>query len=437
MAWVLIAFIAVYSIDIGHGFIKDDFSWILHRPTTLTAAFTDTPMGFFRPLVALSFELNERLFGLAPAPYAWTNLLCAAAIAVLVAATTASLGFGRLGGAFAAGLWAFNFHGINMALLWTSGRTSLVGALGAAAAALAFSRARYRLAGVCVLAALLGKEEPLLLPVVFAAWAILDARAESRALAAAALRAAWPSFLAVAVYFVLRSRTDAFTPATAPDVYQLHAGAVIANAVQYLDRALTFTAAVVGLAWLVFSRHRLRTDELERRTIAKGLVWLVLGFALTIMIASRSSLYAVYPSIGAALVGVAVGRALWRTIPDARRGTACAAALALPLVLWPVYHARNQRLKNEGALSTTLLARVERELTLRPSLARIVVYDDPAARPSAASALGETLPDAVFLTTGRHMPALIVPVSPPAFPERDGDNETLELLVAEGAVKAR
>lgn len=436
MAWVLVAFIAVYSIDIGHGFIKDDFSWILHRPATLTAAFTDTPMGFYRPLVALSFGLSERLFGLTPAPYAWTNLLCAAAIAVLVAATTASLGFGRLGGAFAAGLWAFNFHGINMALLWTSGRTSLVGALGAAAAALAFSRARYRLAGVCTLAALLGKEEPLLLPVVFAAWAILDARADGRA-PTAALRATWPSFLAVAVYFVLRSRTEAFTPATAPDVYQLHAGAIATNAVRYLDRALTFTAAVVGLAWLVFSRQRVRPDQLERRTIAKGLVWLVLGFALTIMIASRSSLYAVYPSIGAALVGVAIGRALWRTIPDVRRGAACAAALALPLVLWPVYHARNQRLKNEGALSTTLLAQVERELTLRPSLARIVVYDDPAARPSAASALGETLPDAVFLTTGRQMPSVIVPVSPPAFPERDADNETLELLVAEGAVKAR
>ncbi len=332
--WVLACLAIVYGGDIGRGFIKDDFSWILHDPLRapggLASAFTETPMGFYRPLVALSFALNDRLFGLAPTPYAWTNLALAAAIAVLVAAAVSALGFGRLGGAFAAGLWAFNLNGINMALLWTSGRTSLIGALGAAAAAVAFARRRYALAGIFTLAALLGKEEPLLLPLVFAIWTAVDAPDGARPRLAAAARATWPSWLAVAVYFALRARTPAFTPATAPDVYQLHAAAIAANVLQYLDRSLTFTAAVLAIAWLVFSRRRLALDDLERRTAIKGAAWLVLGFALTILIASRSSLYAVFPSIGSAIIGVALGRALWRTMPERRRDAAFAAPSSCP-----------------------------------------------------------------------------------------------------------
>jgi len=441
LAWVLVVFALAYGADLGRGFIKDDFRWILHGPLHapggLGAVFTETPMGFYRPLVTLSFAVNEWVSGLAPAPYAWTNFALAVTIAVLVALTVASLGFGRIAGAFAAGLWAFNLHGINMALLWTSGRTSLLGALGATAAALAFTQRRFVLAGALTLLALLGKEEPILLPLVFALWAAIDAPPERRARLTSAVRASWPAFAAVGAYFLLRSRTDAFTPATAPAVYQLHAGAIAGNTLQYLDRSLTFTAAVLGLGWLAFSRRALALDALERPTAIKGAVWLVFGFALTIMVASRSSLYAVYPSIGSALIGVAIGRALWRSIPPARTAAARAAALVLPLALWPVYHARNQRLKDEGALSTMLLARIGAELAAHPDLSRIIVYDDPAARPSATSALGETLPDAVRLTTGTDIPAVIVPVMPGMFPNDSAEAGTLALLVDGGAVIAR
>ncbi len=441
LAWVLVCFAIVYGGDIGRGFIKDDFSWILHSPLhaagDVPRAFTDTPMGFYRPLVAISFGVDERLFGLAPRGYAWTNFVVAAGVALLVAATAASMGFGRLGGAWAAALWAFNLHGINMALLWVSGRTSLLGAFGAALAALAFTRRRFLLAGACTLVALLGKEEPLLLPLVFALWTALDARAEDRdgrRAGAAIARATWPSFLAVTIYLLIRSQTLAFTPATAPDVYQLRPSAILANALPYLDRSLTFTTAALTLAWLVFSRRTPVLDALERRTVAKGLVWLVLGFALSIMVASRSSLYAVLPSIGSAIAGVAVGRAIWRTIPPRRAAVAVGAALALPLALWPVYHARNQRLKDEAILSSAILATIHEHLAARPDVSRIVVFDDPAARPSATSALGEKLDDAVRLTAGRALPATIVPDAVlPAIASPD----TLELLVERGTVVAR
>jgi hypothetical protein len=441
LGWVLLCLVLVYGGDIGRGFIKDDFSWILHDPLRapggLASAFTETPMGFYRPLVAIAFGVNDWISGLAPAPYAWTNLAMAAAIAGLVFVLVSGLGFGRLGGAFAAGLWAFNLHGINMALLWTSGRTSLLGALGAAAAAAAFVRRRYGLAGLFTLAALLGKEEPLLLPVVFAIWAALDGAGDRARVPRAAARATWPAWAAVAVYFILRSRTEAFTPATAPGVYQLHASAIAANALQYLDRSLTFTAAVLALGWLAFSRRPLAFEPIERRTILKGAVWLVFGFALTTMIASRSSLYAVYPSIGSALIGVALGRAIWKTMPPGRRDVATAAALLLPLALWPVYHLRNARLKDEGALSTMVMARIHEAVAAHPSISRIVVYDDPDDRPSASSALGEKLPDAVQLTTGRDIPAVLVPVPPGVMPANKAGSGVLELVVNDGTITTR
>jgi hypothetical protein len=443
LACVLVAFAIIYGGDVGRGFIKDDFSWILNSPldsfADLRRAFTATPMGFYRPLVTISFGLNERLFGLAPAGYAWTNLVLAALITVLIAALVVSMGFSGPAGAFAAGLWAFNVHGLNMALLWTSGRTSLIGTLGAVAAALAFTRRRFTLAGVCTLGALLGKEEPLLLPIVFAIWAMIDERAAGGGWSAAprvAVRQTWPSVLALMVYLTLRVQTAAFTPGTAPAVYQLHPSAMLDNVLPYLDRSLTFTGGVLLFGWIVFSRRELTIDGEERRTLAKGLAWLVLGFALTIMVVSRSSLYVVLPSVGSALMGLAVGRAIWRSIPARRATRATGAALIVPLALWPVYHARNARLKNEAILSSAVLATIRAAVNERPDIVRIVVRDDPAARPSATSALGEQLGDAVRLVTARPIACTIVPAGS-SEDKSAADPTTLALSVSDGAISAR
>ena len=67
---------------------------------------------------------------------------------------------------FAAGVWLMNFHGINMAVLWISGRTALLLTLFAVLAAIAAARGRPAAAAILAFAAMLSKEEAVLLPVV-------------------------------------------------------------------------------------------------------------------------------------------------------------------------------------------------------------------------------------------------------------------------------
>ncbi|MNC96546.1 hypothetical protein D3C83_139460 [compost metagenome] len=59
----------------------------------------------------------------------------------------------------AAATWLFNFHAVNMAVLWLSGRTALLVTLFALASAHAMLRGRALLAGGACLLALLSKEE--------------------------------------------------------------------------------------------------------------------------------------------------------------------------------------------------------------------------------------------------------------------------------------
>ena len=66
---VFLLFVALnlaYLPDIGHGFIKDDFAWILHGRldgVQDAVALFGRSLGFYRPLVALSFGGNTALFG--------------------------------------------------------------------------------------------------------------------------------------------------------------------------------------------------------------------------------------------------------------------------------------------------------------------------------------------------------------------------------------
>ena len=66
----------------------------------------------------------------------------------------------------AAAVWAFNFHGINMGVLWLSGRTSLLVTCFALAAAIAAAARHRGWLFVATLLALLCKEEAMLLPAV-------------------------------------------------------------------------------------------------------------------------------------------------------------------------------------------------------------------------------------------------------------------------------
>ena len=119
----------VYAPAAGRGFVKDDFHWIrtsaVDRLRDVPELFTrDT--GFYRPLVSVSFAANHAVSGIEPRGYGWTNLALAFTAAALVIGFARALGLPRVPALLAGSAWLLNFHGINMAVLWISGRTALL-----------------------------------------------------------------------------------------------------------------------------------------------------------------------------------------------------------------------------------------------------------------------------------------------------------------------
>ncbi len=448
LAWLTACLVLLYAFDMGRGFVKDDFGWILHSRLAkwpdVWAAFADPPGGFFRPIVALSFGIDERLFGLTPAAYAWTNLAVVVVTGVAVVCLAESLGLGQGAAVGAAAFWALNFHGVPGALMWISGRTSLLTTMFAACAALAVVRRRHAAGGALTFCALLSKEEPLLLPLIFAAWSAMDVYGEAtggpeegqlRTAAAAIVRRAGPSLAALAAYLLLRSRSHAFTPSTAPAYYRLSLSPLVigANALEYLDRSCTFIAAVLLVSAVMFARGRPRMNAAERLIAMKGAVWLALGFGVTILIPVRSSLYVCFPSVGSALAGAAIGEAIWRGVPVRRHRAAVATWLLVPIVLLPVYRARNRRLKDEAMLSALALTRIGEAWPADGNVRRVVIYDEPAVHPSMASAFGDLLPDAVELAVGRRVPVATMPHRPP--PDAAAADGVLRLELRDGDLR--
>ena len=162
-------FAAIYADGLGRGFVKDDFRWIaaadIHSAGDLQRIFA-TNVGFYRPLVTLSFAIDRGVWNLDPRGYAFTNLMLLVADAGLLFALARRLSLSSAASLFAVAAWMFNFHGINMALLWLSGRTALLLCLFSTTAVLAWLRSLRLAAVLLTCAAMLCKEEAVVLPLL-------------------------------------------------------------------------------------------------------------------------------------------------------------------------------------------------------------------------------------------------------------------------------
>jgi len=111
---------------LGHSFYRDDFGWVEraidaapHPVRWFTLAGTD-----FRPLASLSFVLNLKASGLAPAGYYAFNLLLHLANVALLMALVLRLSGGSLRAAGIAGLlFGVGFAHYGEAVYWICGRT--------------------------------------------------------------------------------------------------------------------------------------------------------------------------------------------------------------------------------------------------------------------------------------------------------------------------
>jgi hypothetical protein len=471
------ALLLAYVPDLGHGFVKDDFGWIRGariESANDAAALLTRNNGFYRPLVSATFALNYAVSGMGPLAYGVTNFALLLACAALLFMVARRLSLPATPSALAAALWAFNFHGINMAVLWVSGRTALLLSCAALASTLAVLNGRMMLGGVFCLLAMLSKEEAVVLPFLLASWtamrsqtqilhslrsriAVLGARSapsrysqpakgeapqpkgyQGRALGwlypARRLSSMWPLLAALAIYFVLRLQSGAFWPATAPSYYRLtiQPSILFRNALEYLDRGATWPVAVALLVAIAARTRPILAPD-ERRILALGALWFAFGYAITVSVPVRSSLYAVFPSIGACIAVAAVVAALIRQQPS-RTLRALAVASVIPLLLVPVYRARNVRLVAPADLSATVLRDVERAATPFPAGVHLVLIDDPAARFTLDAAFGGLLPDALALTLGDQFEGEILAAGDVSNAPRDG---TLVLGLHNGRLESR
>jgi|SoiMethySBSTD1v2_1073268.scaffolds.fasta_scaffold00074_65 hypothetical protein len=390
--------LAIYLPQAGHGFVQDDFRWIVE---SRVASLGEVPrlffanVGFYRPLVSLSFAIDYALWGTDAFGYALTNVafyLLAAALLYLLARR-----FGLTPAAAVAtmAVWMFNFSGVNMALLWLSGRTALLVTVFSLLCTHAVVRRRYWVAAAMSTAAVLCKEEAVVLPLFFA---IVLVASERR------LAAAWktvPMWTGLAAYLLLRSHSGAFWPADAPSYYRLSfaPGLLLRNFVEYADRSAT-VALIVAVAFALVGRIRpadFNADE--RRVLTFAIIWLPAMFGLTVFLPVRSSLYALLPSVGSALIAGVFAAVAQRT-HQPRFDRTAAVMIVLVVLLTPVYRARNVRWVKPAELTEQVMTTLVRDLR-NAAPGRVVVIDDPAERFNLTTAFGGLFQDALLLRLGK------------------------------------
>jgi hypothetical protein len=347
--------------------------------------------------------------------YGLTNFFLALGCAAAVWALGRSAALPVAVALFAAALWLFNFHGINMALLWLSGRTSLLLTFFALGTVIAAVKRRPFWMFACALLALGSKEEAVVLPLICAVWAAdsltvgswLDRGREL----ASGIRRTWPTILALVVYLIARTRTGAYTAISAPPYYQFtFSPATIAeNVMQYADRSMTIFAIAI-VVWALAVGVRPSLCRIDRELAIKGVAWVVAGFAVTLWLPVRSSLYAVFPSVGIALITGAIVSAMSEASPPARFNRAALGALVFPFLLLPVYWSRNVRWVELAELTTDTVRAIDAEAATIPSGTVIELRDDRSTRANFGAAFAGLTEEASRLHFGLRYRLWIAPV---------------------------
>jgi hypothetical protein len=439
-----IVFLAVYLPAAGHGFISDDFGWLMHnRIGTLSDLWriVRSDNGFYRPVVALSFAANQLAFGLNARAYGMTNVMLAALCGASVYVLCRALQLPRGAATFASALWLLNLHGVNMAILWISGRTALLATAAAVSCAAALLSGRSLLASALLTVAVFSREDAALLPLVIAGWLYVFRRQFEFRIQ----RGRWLliSVAIVAAYFAVRSTTNAMTPATAPSYYRftVEPRVLIRNIAEYADRTSTLSVATLLLLGVMLRPRTLALDSRSLAFVAAGVGWAGAFLLPALLLPVRSSLYACLPAAGICVATAALAARWWQVSSPERRRHALIGAVIVPTLLAPVYDARTDRWVRMAEFSTHALTDLDRALKPFPDDSEIVIVDDRTTRANMASVFSTLLRDAFQVTTGRFMTFYVEPPIPNAFANSGGSAscngcEELRLVVKDGALQA-
>jgi hypothetical protein len=437
----VVLFLIVYVVLPYHGLMIDDYAWILQSRVRaiddLLGLFTHSS-GFYRPIVGVSFALNNAIAGSHVASYGIVNVAIALACAAAIRSLGRALGLTRGAALFMACVWLLNFQGIRTAVQWVSGRSELLLVLFLALSATALVRHRLVASVVWLSLALFTKEEAIVFPAILLVWMYLlrkDGRWTRTSLVTWTVGTAGVALL----YLLARHAAGAITPATAPEYYRFTFApqTIWRHAYIYADQILTFPLLVTGVATLLLGRAfdaGIRTSKPASVACALGALWVLGGYALTLFVPVRSDLYSCLPSVGVCLVAAVWCERAWQHASTSRRTRALAAILVACIVLSPVYYLRTRSRSRLMAFGAQALNDIEQAVATLPSGSEVVIYDDPDARatntPNLEDAFGSMLDEAYELVSGRRMQFRI------EVPDDAGPEGALRLQLVDGRVRA-
>jgi hypothetical protein len=437
----VVLFLIVYVVLPNHGLMIDDYAWILQSRVRaiddLLGLFTHSS-GFYRPIVGVSFALNNAIAGSHVASYGIVNVAIALACAAAIRSLGRALGLTRGAALFMACVWLLNFQGIRTAVQWVSGRSELLLVLFLALSATALVRHRLVASVVWLSLALFTKEEAIVFPAILLVWMYLlrkDGRWTRTSLVTWTVGTAGVALL----YLLARHAAGAITPATAPEYYRFTFApqTIWRHAYIYADQILTFPLLVTGVATLLLGRAfdaGIRTSKPASVACALGALWVLGGYALTLFVPVRSDLYSCLPSVGVCLVAAVWCERAWQHASTSRRTRALAAILVACIVLSPVYYLRTRSRSRLMAFGAQALNDIEQAVATLPSGSEVVIYDDPDARatntPNLEDAFGSMLDEAYELVSGRRMQFRI------EVPDDAGPEGALRLQLVDGRVRA-
>jgi hypothetical protein len=165
---------------------------------------------------------------------------------------------------------------------------------------------------------------------------------------------------------------------------------------------MTFGTLVV-IAALVAIRRLPSLDADDRLRMMKGAVWMAGGFALTVWLPVRSSLYVVFPTVGFAIAAATIVRAAASTSAPERLRRLATVGVVLPFLLLPIYWSRNVRWTELRTLTNDTFAAIGGEQVAAGTL--IVLEDDLSTRVNFRNAFGTMFPEAarLFLPNDVHL----------------------------------
>lgn len=415
LALVLLAQAAVYLPFVGRGFVSDDFIWLresLHDGRIdLPRTFFATT-GFFRPMVGLSFALQRLLHGLDPRPFGLFNLLLHLLNVILAFRLLRRWDRTRPLAAWGALLFALSLKPAGMAVGWISGRSDLLFSfftllafascpIGGRTAPGPFALARYLPCTALFLAALLSKETAVAAPLFVLLFYLAGLEGGPLARSAAqrlvrGLRAAAPFLLSAAIYFLLRFRSDAFTPASAPAYYRFSLSPLrfLKNLGEYVTRSalLDILLLLLWLGFLLFRRRRpaWRRGAADREVIVAGLLWFLCFLLPCLFLEARSDLYAYLPQLGLHAAFLAWLAGHFPLATESRRLAEWPRSLSWPLILllggWSVVLGLQARARSLPARAGAEFSRQMAACAAKlPPGKRVLVVDAQAGERTAPS----------------------------------------------------